>query len=194
MTEHLFELLCERMASEHVGLDQPVTIAELHKQLLPYHACRDLFQFATKAEYDLEILRLLANVDRIEVSEAALAEAVLSESRQPEPGLGFLQRFAASEIRLKNPAALVVPTPSVEPASSVEPAASSAPVSAPFSAPESDLTAGCRSCGASLPAIDGARYCPACGTDQVIPTCAGCDAELGEDWRYCALCGILIGS
>ena len=177
MSGRLFELLCERMEGEKVGFNEAVTIAELHKRLLPYHACRDAFQFATKAEYDLELLQLLGDEDRVEVSEKALAEAVLAESRQVEPGLGFLQRFAASEIRLRK----------------VEPAAATGPE------PESESSVapdepGCRSCGSSLPDIEGARYCPACGTDQVIPTCSGCDAELGEDWRYCALCGILIGS
>ena len=51
MSARLFELLCERMAGEEVGLDEPVTIAELHRRLLPYRACREVFQFATKAEY-----------------------------------------------------------------------------------------------------------------------------------------------
>lgn len=178
MSGRLFELLRERMAGDEVGLDQPVTIAELYKRLLPYHACREVFQFASKAEYDLELLELLADEDRVEVSEQALIEAVLAESKQVEPGLGFLQGFAASEIRLKHvdaPQDMVAAVDAVDERSDKD-------------------RPGCRSCEGSLPDIEGARYCPACGKDQVIPTCSGCDAELGEDWRYCALCGILIGS
>lgn len=172
MSGRLFELLVERMEGEQVGFDESVTIAELHRRLLPYHACRDVLQFATKAEYDLELLQLLADKDRLEVSEDALVEAVLAETKQAEPGLGFLQRFAASEIRLKKFESPV------------------AAVSA--SAPEAEP--GCRSCGHALPDIEGAHFCPGCGTDQVIATCSGCHAELGVDWRYCALCGILIDS
>jgi len=177
MSGRLFTLLRKRMEGEEVGFGEAVTIAELHKRLLPYHACRDAFQFATKAEYDLELLQLLGDEQRVEVSEQALVEAVLAESREVEPGLGFLQRFAASEIRFKK-----VDAPATTESES-----------------ESESTAdadepGCRSCGGSLPEIEGARYCPECGTDQVIPTCSGCDAELGEHWRYCALCGILTGS
>jgi len=175
MSGRLFELLRERMVRDDVGFDQPVTIAELHKRLLPYHACREVFQFASKAEYDLELLELLADEDRVEVSEQALIEAVLAESKQVEPGLGFLQGFAASEIRLKHADAPQDVVAAVD-----ERADKDGP--------------GCRSCGSSLPDIEGARYCPACGKDQVIPTCSACDAELGEDWRYCALCGILIES
>lgn len=191
MSGRLFELLRERMVGDKVGFDQPVTIAELHKRLLPYHACREVFQFASKAEYDLELLELLADEDRVEVSEQALIEAVLAESKEVEPGLGFLQRFAASEIRVKHAEA-------PEAAEAVEAAvvaedAEEAEAALVGRADNKDKP-GCRSCGSSLPDIEGARYCPACGKDQVIPTCSGCDAELGEDWRYCALCGILIGS
>jgi len=178
MSGRLYNLLCERMVGNEVGLDEAVTIAELHKRLLPYHACRDTFQFASKAEYDLELLQLLGDNERVEVSEPGLVDAVLSESQQVEPGLGFLQRFAASEIRLKQapPAAEVVSESEVE------------------SDPDPALATGCRACGERLPEIKGARYCPACGQDQVIPTCDGCDAELDDNWSYCALCGILIGS
>ena len=182
MSGRLYNLLCERMVGNEVGLDESVTIAELHKRLLPYHACRDELQFATKAEYDLELLQLLGDNERVEVSEPALADAVLSESREVEPGLGFLQRFAASEIRLKQapPATEVVSKSEVEPE--------------PESDPDPAFTTGCRACGGALPTIEGVRYCPACGQDQVIPTCDGCDAELDDNWSYCALCGILIGS
>ena len=58
MSQRLFKLLRERMASESVGLEEPVTVAELSSRLLPYHACRDALQFATKAEYDAEMLDL----------------------------------------------------------------------------------------------------------------------------------------
>ncbi|MDH3427778.1 MAG: hypothetical protein OEM23_05025, partial [Gemmatimonadota bacterium] len=67
MSGRLYELLRERMAAESVGPGEPVTIAELHKRLLPYHACRDALAFATKAEYDAELLDLLADDERIDV-------------------------------------------------------------------------------------------------------------------------------
>ena len=101
MSDGLFALLRRRMASEHVGAGDPVAVAELHKRLLPYHTCRDRLGFATKAEYDLALLRLLADETRVAVAEPALREAVRAELRHPEPGLAFLHRFAASEVRVK---------------------------------------------------------------------------------------------
>lgn len=176
----MFSLLQKRMARENLGADQAVTVAELHRQLLPYHACRDELRFATKAEYDMAMLGLLSDRDRITVAEPALAEAISKETEQAEPGLGFLQRFAASEITVAEAPVAVEASP--------EP---SEPSPAPS---ETSPVPACRSCGEGLPSIEGARFCPSCGTDQVIPTCSGCGAEVQKDWRYCALCGILIDS
>ena len=181
MNSELFDLLYRRMADESLGPDDPVGVAELHKRLLPYQTCRDRLGYATKAEYDLAVLRLLADERRVAVSEPALREAVQSEIRQPEPGLAFLHRFAASEIRLKGAPA--------ERSSGPGPASTDpdpVPVSAAASGP-----AGCRRCAAPLPRVEGVRYCPACGADQLVPTCADCGAEVDEHWSYCGFCGKL---
>ena len=188
MSDDLFGLLRRRMADERLGSDDPVGVAELHKRLLPYHTCRDSLGYATKAEYDVALLRLLADERRVAVSEPALREAVRSEIRQPEPGLAFLHRFAASEIRVKD-------APGTRPGQ-VTAAGSGGAMGAP-AAPET-RTAGaagaaapCLRCAAPLPPVEGVRFCPACGADQIAPTCADCGAELIEGWRYCAFCGKL---
>lgn len=170
----MFSLLQRRMARENLGAGQAVTVAELHRQLLPYHACRDELRFATKAEYDVEMLGLLADRRWITVAEPALAEAISKEVEQAEPGLGFLRRFAASEVTIAEAPTEPDPEPEIE--------------------VEIGRPVGCRSCGADLPPIEGARFCPSCGADQEIPTCSGCGAEVQKDWRYCALCGIVMDS
>lgn len=171
MTDGLFTLLRRRMADEQVGADDPVAVAELHKRLLPYHMCRDRLGYATKAEYDVALLRLLADDRRVAVSEPALREAVRAEIRHPEPGLAFLHRFAASEVRVLD--------------------ASTTPAADPSPAGAGDV---CRVCSASMPALDGVRFCPSCGADQVVPICDGCGAEVEEAWAYCAFCGARRGT
>lgn len=172
MTEGgLYALLRSRMSAEEVGVGEAVAVAELHKRLLPYHTCRDRLGYATKAEYDAAVLRLLADDGLVMVQEPALREAVRSEIRQAEPGLGFLHKFAASEIRLRDAVVADVPPPA-------EPSRSS-----------SAESADCRACGAGLPDVSGARYCPSCGADQTIPTCVGCGAEIEDTWQFCAYCG-----
>lgn len=184
MSDSLFALLRRRMADESVGPEGPVGVAELHKRLLPYHTCRDSLGYATKAEYDVALLRLLADERRVAVSEPALREAVRAEIRQPEPGLAFLHRFAASEIRVKD-------APEAEAAGDPERASSAPPVPDPGAGEATGVAADCRRCAAPLPTVEGIRFCPACGADQLAPTCEECGAEIVEGWRYCAFCGKL---
>ncbi|MFW6040064.1 MAG: zinc ribbon domain-containing protein [Gemmatimonadota bacterium] len=204
MSRRLFDLLLRRMADEELGPDDPLAVAELHKRLLPYHTCRDRLGFATKAEYDLAVLRLLADEGRVAVAEPALREAVRAEMRHPEPGLAFLHRFAASEVRVRTGA------PDGEGAAEEsssggagEDAGEGVGASAARSGPTAAVDARtvpsraegqpsaerCRECDAALPRVEGARFCPSCGADQTVPTCGECGREMDEDWNYCAFCG-----
>lgn len=182
MSDGLFALLRRRMADERLGPGDPVGVAELHKRLLPYHTCRDSLGYATKAEYDVGLLRLLADESCVSVSEPALREAVRAEIRQPEPGLAFLHRFAASEIRVKD---------APEPAAAEAGDAHVASHETRDVIEAADAPADCRRCAAPLPPVEGVRFCPACGADQLARTCAECGAEIVDGWRYCAFCGKL---
>lgn len=188
MSDGLFTLLRRRMADELLGPGDPVGVAELHKRLLPYHTCRDSLGYATKAEYDVALLRLLADERCVAVSEPALREAVRAEIRQPEPGLAFLHRFAASEIRVKD-----APAPAEAETGYAVDAPDVAGIAGRATKPSeaSEAAGDCRRCAAPLPPFEGVRFCPACGADQVAPTCAECGAEIVEGWRYCAFCGKL---
>ncbi len=192
------------MADEELQPGEPLAVAELHKRLLPYHTCRDRLGFATKAEYDVALLRLLADEQKVAVSEPALREAVRAEIRHPEPGLAFLHRFAASEVRVKaEPAgADGAETPPVddsvggpdEPAVSTGPRAALDARAAPSRAAGEATRQGCRKCAAPLPLVEGVRFCPSCGADQTPPTCAECGNEIDEEWSYCAFCGARVVS
>lgn len=93
-------LLIRRLGEEGVPARSPIAVAELYRRLVPYSICRDALGLATKAEYDIELLRLLADDTSVAVPERGLREAVSRELASPEPGLAILQRFAASEVRL----------------------------------------------------------------------------------------------
>lgn len=97
----LGDLLVRRLRESGQPVEEPITVAELHKVLLPYHRCRDALGYATKAEYDLALLRLLDDPDRVKIHERELAEAVEEQLESPEPGLGFLRNFAAAQLRLR---------------------------------------------------------------------------------------------
>ncbi len=101
MSDDMRGLLTQRLTEEGMPPEIPISVAELHRRLLPYPLCRDRLGFASKGEYDVGFLRLLVDDDSLHVPEAALREAVRDELSSPEPGLALLQRFAASEVRLR---------------------------------------------------------------------------------------------
>jgi len=101
MNQDLKGLLLRRLEEEGMPPGVPITVAELHRRLLPYGLCRERLGYASKAEYDIGMLRMLSDERAMVVPEGALVEAVRRELDTPEPGLALLQRFAASEIRVR---------------------------------------------------------------------------------------------
>ncbi len=98
--ERLGRLLIRRLGEGGRLEGDVVSVAEFHRQLLPYHVCRAELELTTKAEYDVLLLDLLAESSLLRVEEPSLAAAISRERASPEPRLAFLQRFAASRLRL----------------------------------------------------------------------------------------------
>lgn len=219
MSDDMHGLLTERLAEEGMPLEAPISVAELHRRLLPYAVCRDRLGLASKGEYDVGFLRLLGDDDNLNVPEAALREAVRAELVSPEPGLALLQRFAASEVRLRGPDG-PIETETGPPIAALETGRSRGdhipglddPLLVPQdesadalgrgagtqAAPDSRSSAGadsdraCRSCAATLPSRPGIRYCPRCGADQERWPCPACGEEVEQGWSYCAMCGKML--
>lgn len=91
----LGQFLVQRL-SEEDPTGAPLTVAELRRQLLPYPVCREELDFATKAEYDQAVLKLLSDEMWLVIEDEALQEALEEERASPEPGLAFLGDFSPS--------------------------------------------------------------------------------------------------
>lgn len=91
----LGQFLVQRL-SEEDPTGAPLTVAELRRQLLPYPVCREELDFATKAEYDQAVLKLLSDETWLVIEDEALQEALEEERASPEPGLAFLGDFSPS--------------------------------------------------------------------------------------------------
>lgn len=102
--QEIAQLLARRLEASGQPRETAVTVAELHRVLLPYPECRDALGFATKAEYDLALLRFLRAGRYVRIDEGQLAEAVERELSSPEPGLAFLKHYAAAQLRVHPPA------------------------------------------------------------------------------------------
>lgn len=99
----LAALLVRRLRESGQEEEASISVAELHRTLIPYAACRDEVGFATKAEYDLALLHLLRDAEVVRITEPRLTEAVKKELKSPEPGLAFLKDFAASPLEIRMP-------------------------------------------------------------------------------------------
>ena len=96
--QRLTRLLTHRLEESELPVDDGVSVDDLHRRLLPDNLCRRELGLTTKAEYDLLMLDLIAESGLVRTEEPLLANAVRKERESPEPGLTFLQRFAASRI------------------------------------------------------------------------------------------------
>jgi hypothetical protein len=203
----LGRLLTRRLEESEFSAADGVSVDDLHRRLLPYHLCRSELGLTTKAEYDILMLELIAESGYLRTDEPLLATAVRQERASPEPGLAFLQRFAASRLQLLDnlaeamTEALPEPTQDARaparPRSAASPPARARPThsrrpsggqSRTRAAPRRTTTA-CWSCSNALPDRRGLRYCPHCGVDQTCRPCGGCDAELDHGWAFCPICG-----
>lgn len=184
------------------------TVAEIYQNLIPWRTHRDTMSIATSGEYEQALLRLLAGEgDYLALESQAAREEIQAELESRFPNAGLYRDFAAVGVRL-NPSRLPVrdggPERRQKPASDIadgerleaeeQEKGAAAGIAAPpaTEAPSSGGTGAgrvCSGCDQELPAIEGVRFCPFCGQDVRIVTCAGCGMRIEAEWSYCVGCG-----
>jgi len=196
--EALHALLLRRLEEIGVAPGADVGVAELHKRLIPYPLCRETLGLATKAEYDLALLRLLADEARVRVTERGLRETVRRELEAPEPSLGILQRFAASEVQLLLATAAApppeAPAPSAPPVRPEpvprpkEPTRRPPPAAHETERRDTDRIPGLDDLE-RLPEPPGER--PSTPSGEAAASCRACRASLParDGLRFCPRCG-----
>lgn len=141
--ETLARLLSDRLA-ESGDPSRAVTLSEFLNQHLAYPLVRAALGLADKGEYDLAVLHLLSDQDRLQV-DPVIAAAATRELATPEPALTFSALLSDHPLSLR-PLGTEVPDP---------------PDAEMVVDPDPDPSAECRWCG-DLVAPDWS-YCPRCG-------------------------------
>lgn len=188
----LADMLRERLEASGQGRGAEISVSDLHRKLLPYRQCRDQLGFATKAEYDLTLLRLLDGQVVVRVPEEELAEAVRKELASPEPGLRFLGKFRTTPLDVcwdgpaANGPATSEESEKAEEAEEAEAEEAEAEAEEPA---EAEAETDCWECGGTLAVGPDLPFCPHCGTDQTVWRCHACGEVLELEWKFCPRCG-----
>jgi Double zinc ribbon len=222
--DRLFRQLVRALAAvDRARLTEPMQVAELYQDLLPYRAYRGALRFETYQDYEMALLRLLGGERGYARVEPAEAQAALElEAQAAYPDAGTIREFAAARVYLDAaaankvlasddayaPAALHPPTPprpaaAAERAARPEHAARPAGIPGPAAANTAEerpprraaLNPGepCPYCGADLPDGRTIFYCPFCGGNVRGVLCPDCRTELEVGWTFCITCGRKMG-
>jgi hypothetical protein len=100
--------LAEALAARGRDLEaEPVTVAEIYQEFLPYRLVRARVGFDMNADYEHALLRLLSGEDglvRLEPAEAR--EHLAHELTAPNPDVTLFRRYAACDVWVTRPADL----------------------------------------------------------------------------------------
>jgi len=79
--------------------DEPVTVAEIHQDLVPYRAVRSAIGFEMNADYEHALSQLLSGVDGLAHLEPEAAAAEMREElATPNPNVGIFRKFAECRV------------------------------------------------------------------------------------------------
>jgi predicted RNA-binding Zn-ribbon protein involved in translation (DUF1610 family) len=94
----LHRALLDAMRQRAALLDQPVTVAEIYQDLIPYRLVRSL-GFALNADYEFALLQLLAGEDKLaRIEPPEVREELRLELLSPNPNVGMFRQYAACDV------------------------------------------------------------------------------------------------
>lgn len=215
--ERFFQTLIDAVRETRAGNpDEPLTVAEIYQDLVPYRIARSTVGFAMNADYEHALMRLLAGEgDFVRMDPAEAQRELRRELDTTNPDVTLYRKFAACDVWLRtepmstdgNGAASPEP-PSTEAADPVEPpatrraAAPGEPLPFPQATdpPRSSAPAQSRTNTAPAPAQSQTNPAPAppgapsqadAAPHVRTASCASCGETLpaGRRVRFCPFCG-----
>ena len=209
--ERLFHLLVANLAAvDPRRLRQPLQVAEILRDVLPYRANRRALGIESAEDYEALLLRLCAGDGGLARTDPPEIQARFrSELATPNPDLSLLRTHGDALVSLTGPAvarALATdphapyapPTPVAEGALGPPEETEGLPLDEVSPSGEPDHAPGeaadiCLYCGGPLPVGRQVNFCPHCGQSQTALRCPACQTELEYGWRHCVNCGARIG-
>ena len=188
LVDRLYHRLIQAVEPSANGADPSTTVGDIYQRLIPYRAMRNEVGVWELAEYEHGLVRLLSGERDYIALDPTVQDELRREIASPNPILGIYRDYSATPARIRRPpSGSAVAPPSIRPLSVPQP-----PSAPPSQAPTSASPAtgrDCAVCSVPLPPIDGLRFCPKCGSDQLESACRDCGARLRPDWNFCIRCG-----
>ena len=197
-------ILVERLGSRTGGASNgAVSVQAIRKELLPYRTERRNLGLSSVEDYEMVLLRLVAEERGfVKTVPARAAERSREVLAHPNPDLGVLDEIGDATIQFTSLAAAPIlpaeegsalgPRPSAIPEEPGSPTQAVEGGSAERRAPSAERrepSSSCLHCRGALPAGRTAVFCPWCGQRLIPLRCERCDSEIESGWRHCISCG-----
>lgn len=169
--DRMFHVLVRALRAQQPPADATsFSAGDLHDRILAYRHFRRELNLETNREYEFTLMQLLSGARGYLDVDERLRDVLGKELAMPSPDPARLRDVADAQCQVSpNKKALVPVT------------RASGPLRAEASA--------CPYCSGSLPTERVLHFCPHCGQNLQVATCAACGAEVEADWRYCVVCG-----
>lgn len=188
----MFHVLVRTLRATHPALlTAPISVAELHSQILPYRHFRRELELETNQEYELTLMELLAGARGYLDVDERLRDGLGKELASLSPEPSKVRDFAEAQVAI-NPAALAT-VPDLRPVADAQ-QANAIRIAKPGAGTDPSTAVRltgtqCRYCSGELPHARALNFCPHCGQNLQVLNCPACGAEVEAGWKFCVACG-----
>ena len=195
--ERFVKRLVERLeARDPTSLYRPVNVGDLRASIMPYRLNRSALELSSHEEYELLVLRLVAEEGGFaRTNPAESAARCREEVNSSNPDLDIVEdlndttiQFGAamlSALGTRHVALAPEPPPP-------EPEPPPPPPRAERRVPSAESVE-CATCHRPLPTHREVTFCPYCGTRLGRLQCGRCGDDIEPDWSHCIRCGATTG-
>jgi double zinc ribbon protein len=194
--DRMFAVLVRNLrAKQPTALTGPISVADLHQQILPYRHYRRELGIETNQEYELALMQLLSGARGYLDVDERLRDGLGKELASLSPEPSRVRDYADAQVSINPQALSKIPEPVGHEADDggggldVRARVDGREYAPPPGMVRASAGSRCRYCGGDLPSTRALNYCPHCGQNLQVLNCPACGAEVEAGWKFCVVCG-----